>query len=323
MSSRILILLFFSLGSAYPAESGITGSILGYLFDPATGVQPILGIPGAATIGQPLILQTAISRVSLSLWQSYALAIAPEDSNLLLIRLADPASVAPLAIPIAGSGLIAFSPSGSTAAIHDRDRNRILVVSGLPEGATLANEIDLSSFSGTIESIALNDSAASVLLGFSDSVVAIGADGHIAPVELVGHAGGMTFLYNSSDAIVADTSSSKVYLLRNVTGATDASVLLGDFPEAAAVAVSKDNKRAFVASSLTGSISEIELSSGSVTSASCPCRPSTLAPLNGNAVFRLTEPNGSAVWLLDGDSQQSRTFFVPPFRPQTTEEPVQ
>src|SRR5206468_2416874 len=116
-----------------------------------------------------------------------------------------------------------------------------------------------------------------------DSVVAMGADGRITLIEPVTHASGMMFLYKSSDAIVADSASNVVYLLRNASA--DATVLLTDFPEPAAVAVSNDNKRVFVASSLTGSISEIELSSGSVTRVSCPCRPLTLAPLNGNAVF--------------------------------------
>src|SRR4051812_25116546 len=114
MSYRIILLLL-CLSRAYATEIGITGSILGYLFDPANGVQPILGIPGAATIGQPLSPNTEFARVSLSLRQKYALATTPADSNLLLISFADPPTVGPLAIPIAGSGLIAFSPSGSTA----------------------------------------------------------------------------------------------------------------------------------------------------------------------------------------------------------------
>jgi len=319
MTYRVFTLLCICLCQGYAAEPGLTGSLLGYLFDPVNGVQPILGMPGAATIGAPLSFSKEIARVSVPSQQNYALAIGAPDTSLLLLRLGDPIEVGPLSIPIANAGLVAFSPDGTAAAIHDRERNRILVLSGLP-AAALVNEFDLSGFAGAVESIAINDWADSVLVGFTTSVIELNAGG-VTSFDFLKQTSAMRYLSRSRDAIVADRALGVVYLVRNTLGAVEPTVLLTDIPEPVAVALSNDNKRAFVASSSTGLITEVELATGAVTATPCACRPSGLVSLNGNAVFRLTEPSGSAVWLFDGDGMAPRTVFIPPYTPPTAEAP--
>ena len=93
MTYRVFTLLCICLCQGYAAEPGLTGSLLGYLFDPVNGVQPILGMPGAATIGAPLSFSKEIARVSVPSQQNYALAIGAPDTSLLLLRLGDPIGV--------------------------------------------------------------------------------------------------------------------------------------------------------------------------------------------------------------------------------------
>jgi len=298
------------------------GSVLGFIFDPINGVQPILGIPGAATVGSPINIQTEITGLNLSFQRSYGLAITPSDSNFVIVKLTEPITIGTLGVPIGRSGRIALSPDGSAGAIYDQERKLIFVITGLPEAVTLAAEIDASSFSGAIVSMSISDGGDSVLVALSDSVVSIGKDGKVTSLDHPKHASAITFLHNSRDAVIADAISQEIYFLTGVTGSPKTTVLLSEIRDPIAVAVSNDNKHVFVASSSTGLVTGVELSGGSVTVTSCPCSPSGLTPLNGNAIFRLTEPFGSALWLFDGDSPRPRTVFVPPYKRPTNEEPA-
>ena len=320
---RIVLLNCLLLCQAHTAETGISGSILGFVFDPANGVQPILGIAGSATIGAPLDLRPEITKLSVSSQQSYALAATTSDPNLVRISLSEPVSVQPLGIPIGAAGLIAISPGGSTAAIYDRDRNRILAIDGLPAAEALVNEFDLSRFDGAVVSVAVNDGGEIVLVGFPNKVFALGGDGSVTSIEGPQRATAIRFLGKSRDAVIADGGGDALYLVRNLLGSPETTILAGGILKPVAVAVSNDNKLVFAASSVAGSITAVELSSGSVTVTSCPCSPSGLTGMNGNAVFRLTEPTGGPLWLFDGDAPRPRTVFVPPYRPAPTEEEFQ
>ena len=308
-----IVFLACVLGSlARTAETGIGGSILGFVFDPANGVQPILGVSGTATIGPPLELGATFTGSVTFSQQNYALANTDSDSNFVRIKLTERASVMPLGLPVAASRLVAVSPRGSAAAFHDRDRNRILVIRGLPEAAAIASEFDLASFPEPT-SLAVNDSADIVLIGFSDADLRMGVDGRL--LSLGRRATAVKFLAESRDAVIADGGTNTVYLAKSLAGSPEFTALIDGIAEPVAVAVSNDNKKVFVASSLSRTVTGIGLATGTVTVTSCACRPSTLADLNGNAVFRLTEPSSNPLWVFDGDGPEARIVFVPAYRP--------
>ncbi|MEO7651070.1 MAG: hypothetical protein ABIZ80_11430 [Bryobacteraceae bacterium] len=317
MTFRILVVAAMFVSYARPAETGIRGSILGFVFDPAHGVQPIFGIAGAATIGPPLKLGAQITGLATSSQQNYALAKTASDSNFVRIDFGEPGALLPLGVPAPAAGLAVVSPMGSAAAFYDRERNRILVIRGLPDAAAVASDVDVTGFPEVI-SLAVNDSADAVLFAFADAEMAARVDDRFVSLGLRGTA--MRFLSASREAVIADAAASTVYLLKNLAGAPEVTVLADSIPEPVAVASSSDNKRVFVASSVSGTVTGIELASGGVTVTSCACRPSTLADLNGNAIFRLTEPSGSPLWVFDADAPEPRIVFVPPYRSVTESE---
>ena len=47
----------------------------------------------------------------------------------------------------------------------------------------------------------------------------------------------------------------------------------------------------------------------------CHCAATVLAPLSGNAVFRLTQRTDQPLWILDGDAGAPRMVFIPAVRP--------
>jgi hypothetical protein len=322
MTFRPFIVTCFLLCQACPADTvGFAGSVLGFVFDPANGLQPILGITGAATIGAPLNLSTRMSNVVISRQQDYALAVTTPDADLLRVILTDSVSIGPLGVPISAIALMALSPSGSAAAFYDSARNRIRVITGLPASGALARDVDLSAFPGELISLAISDAADAVLAGFSDTVVALASDGTVRLFATPQHVTAATFLSKSRDVVIADTAANAVYLVRDVTGSSEPIHLAADyrFLQPVAMGVSNDNQRAIVA--ISGGVATISLSDGAVTVTSCPCEPSGLSGLSGNAVFRLTEQSGGPIWLFDGDAPQPRIVFVPPYQNNTEDGP--
>lgn len=326
MSITRLTALCFLLCRSLAAENELAGPVLGFVFDPANGLQPILGVAGAATVGPPLDLSSEVSRIVISPRQSYGLAVSASNPGLLRVNMGDRVSVEQLAISISAAGLIALSPTGSSAAVHDRDRNRIEVIAGLPSAPTLAREFDLSIFPGVLASLAVSDDASVVIAGFSgveeNSVVALRSEGSVRTLMSPRRASAAAFLPGSRDVLIADGPNSEIYLVRDAAGSAEPTLLAGEgqeISEPIAIAVSGDGKRAFVASSRAGRVATVELATGAVTIIPCACTPSDLAILNGNAVFRLTAPAAGPMWLLDADGPEPRIVFVPPYRPVTGE----
>src|SRR4051812_16137755 len=99
MTFRILVLCFISVVGIYSADAGFNGSILGFVYDSAYGVQPIHGLPGAAIIGSAVKLSNEIADLIIAPRGTYGLATT-SDSNLVVVHLTDPSVVQPLGIPI-------------------------------------------------------------------------------------------------------------------------------------------------------------------------------------------------------------------------------
>jgi len=252
--------------------------------------------------------------------QDYALAVT-SDSTVLRIGMRDALSVDQLGIPIAGTDMIALSPTGSAAAFYDRGSNRVQVIAGLPAQAVLAREFDLSAFPGALGALAVNDSADLVVAGFTgveqDAVVVLGMDGTVRTLPGSQNVTAVGFFRGSRDSLIADGPANKVYLVKDTAGASETTLLADDtqgISGPVAVAASRDGKRVFVANSGSPGVASFDVGGGGVAVTSCRCAPTQLAALNGSAVFRLSDPSGGPVWLFDGDGDEPRIVFVPQYR---------
>jgi hypothetical protein len=269
------------------AASELAGPALGLVYDPERGLMPIRGTTGAATFGEPQPLGP--DRLVIAA-PAYAI-VAGEDGNL---------RAGETTIPVPAADLAAVSPDGTAAAFYDRAGGRIRVVTGLPREAILAREIDIA---GEVRKLALSDDGLAVAAAFDDRVMVFGPDSArilTAPQS----ASAMAFRSGSRDLLVADREA---YLVRE--GET---TLLGAVDGPVAIAASRDGNRAFLASA--SEVRIIEIATGAATAVPCGCEPRELAPLAGNAVFRLTDPASGAVWLLDADRDEPAVLFVPRYR---------
>src|SRR5438034_11795152 len=83
-----LIILLCLLPSVVSAQSSrLNGPLLGFVRDSNDrSIRPILGIPGAATIGSPLELPLRFLQVEFSVKNDYAIAVTEWNAELVLVK---------------------------------------------------------------------------------------------------------------------------------------------------------------------------------------------------------------------------------------------
>lgn len=306
-------------------QSTLSGPSLGFVFDSdAKSIRPILGIPGAASLGQSLDLGIAVTKASVSPQEDYVLAFS-SDSSLLLVRSENGAISTDTNPNSPGiPDLIAISPAGQSAALFYRQMARVQVLTGLPKSLPAAQTIDISGLPNSLDTLAITDDGQYILAGFpenttpgsqSGEVFVIPVDG-TAPRSILtlGHASGITLLNKSRDVLVTDDARSAMYRVADVTSAASPSQVFGadaQINRPFAVQSSLDEQKYFVAAQ-SGTIAVIDVTGASPVTLQCTCTPTGLHRLNGRTSFQLTETSDGLLWMLDWDPVEPRFLFVPP-----------
>lgn len=315
---RVLALALIAL-PALADSSSIGGPVLGWLFDPTSGLRAIQGIPGACVMGQPLDLELVIRQAAISPRQDYVIAAVGDNLDLVVIRVAQgAASATPLAQADRGPDLISLSPAGSSAALYYSAAKKIRVLAGLPEAPAVAGEFDLSSFPALVTAVGVSDDASLALAAFREetaaSVFMLAAGATPQFLSVFGDVPAIAFVGGTGNAVIADSAENKIYLLRSGRGPVELLAGAGDgVAGPVAVAISRDNRKVFVANRANNTVTALDLagSTGATSALPCPCTPTGLFPLDGNAVFRLVDGGSQPIWLLDGDGSAPRVVFVP------------
>jgi hypothetical protein len=323
------------------------------MFDSASAaIRPILGIPGAATLGAPLDAGFAVGQAVVAPGGDFALAVAKDDFSLAVVR--GSSGVVRNFAPAMGEvpDLIAFSPGGSSAALYYRTSGRLLVLSGLRSQAPQAVEADTSSLPAAAGLVAVSEDAASLLLAvrqgestglyllpnrppvgrstspMDHAAAALRNDlsASRSPVRAVVQRVGafqsvsaLRFAGGGSDALAADGAANAVYLVQNASGAAQITAL-GSAQDGLSKPVAveaMDARRVLVANAGANKLTILYRDGTPALSISCGCSPEVLQQLAGNSVYRLTETSGKPMWLLDAGGTEMRILAVPPDRSQT------
>lgn len=314
----------FALLAAIPAlaaaadQAGLSGPVLGYVFDPGLHqLRPILGLPGASRQGPPLA--TGVELRSAAISPSQQAAIAASDTVPVLMAFELAPGTSPLRHDIEGSspGLseIAFTPNGRAAALWSANARHIQIVVGLPSAPQLASDLDVSSLPGPVSAVALSDGGTLIVaVTEGDRAGVYRLEGAAAASVLwTGSAvAALSFIPGQDDALIADKGTREVFLVRSVTGSPAPMRLAGE-PEGIVdpVAVQSGAGAVHVANA-SGAVVSIDLAGGGVRNVACRCRPSALQRLSGDGVFSLTGPDAETMWLLDAGPGGTRVVFVPP-----------
>jgi hypothetical protein len=316
-----LIILVLLGGLAAQDRSPVSGPLVGFVFDRAAGIRPVLGVPGAATLGQPVMRSSGLEAVVFSPVRDYALALAPRGGQVMLLRdLSTPGAAAGLQVA-PGAARVAISPSGDVAVLYYPEAQAVSVLTGLPDAPVVSWSLEAPYLAGGLGALAVSDGGSAVL---------IAAAGDQSPVWLLTPATGarflsyvssspsLAFLSKSSDAVIADAGNNTVVLVRDPAGQAETTRIGGaaeGLSRPVAVAVTADNRRVLVANAAPAGVVSLSLAGEEPLALTCNCVVTGLERLAGGVTFRLSAPGESPLWLLDAASSPPRIVFVPDSAP--------
>ena len=302
------------------SPNSMRGPIQGWVFDHIHGgLRPVLGFPGASTLGGVLEVGISISQAWISPQRNCVLAEIKDSKEIALLDLSrDPLEVSSVGVAKPGPDQVVFSPTGASVVFHHRATHSIQLITGLPSAPSLVAEIDISSLSESLSAMAVSDDAGAVLLGVFEgeagAVYVANERQEVGPVSVIGQASAISFLSNTRDALITDRRNHELLLIRDVTGMAERLTLAAErdgILGPVAVQVSDDNKRIFIANSDSSTVTVLQLDGGVIKQVPCGKAPSGLYRLGGPSVFRLTEFSEEPLLLLDGGAEEPRALFVP------------
>lgn len=326
----------------------MNGPSLGLVFESdSAAIRPILGIPGAATLGATLNPGFALERAVVAPGGDFALAVAQDNFRLAAIPAA--AGVARWLTPAVGQApdVIWFSPRGSSAAVYYRTPGRLVVLSGLRSQTPQVVVVNSASVPAAPSLVAVSEDAASLLLAVSEGnttalyyLPVAGAANTSDPsgrvlannVQKSAQAGngfaqrlgtfqsvsGLRFAGTGSDALVADGTANAVYYVQDASGAAQISALgsVRDGLAQPAAIEAMDAERVLVVNAGAANLTILSRNGAPAITVQCGCTPAGLDQLAGNSIFRLTEPSKQPIWLFDAGGSEARIVAVPPDHPQ-------
>ena len=313
-----LLIALSSLSWAAQSGSTINGPSLGFVTNEnGTAIWPLLGILGASVPGPALVLPESIVHAAISPQQDYALALAGERAEPVIVYLdASNPGVVPLAGGRPSASLIAISPTGTAAALYQRESKFLQLVSGLPANPQIGYEFDASNLGGNIRDIAVSDDAKLALVTVGDesrTLWVIDAKGIVTPV-VAGQPSRIAFIAKRPDALIADDASREVFVLQGLDlnpVRLPGIVLREDARPISAVTASSDGQSIFVAQQDSEDITITDVAARTTTVVSCHCKPTVFSPLKGASLFRLNGLSNGPMMVLDASTSNPRTVIIP------------
>ena len=318
MNIRFLSYASLFLVAAASAQTGsFVGPVTGYVFDGQTqALRPVLGVPGAATLGAPIGAAYSFTAAYVSPRQDSFFGVASNGSTHWFAIASGAFQETAINGLIASPERVVFSPTGTAAALSAN--GQVEFVTGLPASPTLAASIVLSGGDSgrgrrTAAALAISDDGSYLLVSLGGAIQLAGPSGLLHAVAQTGADAVMAFSPGSHNAAIAARGTGAI-LISDVPGAATQQPLANDglaFNATTGIGFSADGSRVFVASASEQAVVTLDLA-GNRSDLPCDCAPSELTPMG--SAFRLNELTANPLWLLDAGAAGPRVVFVPALR---------
>jgi DNA-binding beta-propeller fold protein YncE len=293
----------------------VSSPVAGYVFDGAA-LRPVAGVMGGATLGGALGLGLTATAAEVSPQLDSAIVTA-SDGSLHLFRLggSGPIEIAWDGAP-RGPALVAYSPSGTAAAIYAA--GRIRVVSGLPNAPVEAFAVaagfapvraERRIASAVPQAMAVSDDAAWLLVAGMGRVRLLGASGSSAVLLEEAREVSVAFALGGHAAAVLNGAGPWLEEYSDIAAAPAERIAAPGLTAPAGLAYSADGKLVVGVARATKSVMVFDLAAARSTALACDCAPTGVSRL-GN-LFRLTEAGNGPVWFVDVAPSPARIAFVP------------
>ena len=295
------------------------------------GVRPIVGFRGFSFLGDPLDFGDDLAFIVSSPNQNYVAAVNTAGSLSLWVDV--PGGLAQAALPadVSLTSRAISSPLGFSLAVVSDARGLLQVFSSLPNNPTLALSASFSDLGGAPRSVAVSDDGARVIFtirskpdagGREDSLYTFQSQGQPQLIWSARRIGSVAFAPNLQDAVAADEAANQVRLFRNANGFFAPSLLADEnagISRPVAAEFSRDGQQIVVANARSKTVQTFSLNGVAISSTDCADEPILLGRMIGNAVFRLTNFDGSSLAIFDGDSDPAAVFRI---RASTQDQPT-
>ena len=312
---RLAIMFLAAASCVWAQAPASTGPTLGFV----PGVrpwqlQPILGIPGAARLGDPISLPRSVSQLYLAPGQAYAVAAqGPTDAvSLVILRSAGATVVNPALTTIAGAmaapDLVAFSPAGQSMALYSQEASRIQVFTGMPNAPQKSEEI---SVVGNAALLAVSDDAKAVLIcDGMGNVYSLAQNAAPVPMYHTEEVVALVFIPQTHDIIVVDPMGESSAVVQALNG-----IQMIPTPANAcqprAATTTADGKTILLACTSQRLVWSIDRASGSIAVHSVNSNPTGFSSLNLPDTFVMSPVDGNGTyWLFTWQAGNPMVSFI-------------
>lgn len=292
MIRTILLAAFPLVVAAETPGLGLSGPVLGYVFDQASrAIRPVTGVPGAAGLEPAVDLGAALEAAWIHSGSRLAV-VMPKDGGVAVANWREAPALISLDSGLSRLTQVAFAPGGSQAALTD--------------GVAVELWSNLHESPRREESFAPAGGIAALALRGDGTLALAGQDGSILLWEhgtrrTLAVGGAWSALAFAADGLLAADAGELIRISDN----GGRGVVASFHGPASAIAVSRDATQAAVA--LPEDLLLVNLGGASLPVA-CGCSAQALAPLEGNLVLYLAGADG--VRVLDADASQPRVLEI-------------
>ena len=295
------------------SSAGVAGPVTGFVFDSQLGaVRPMLGIPGAAYLGNAVA--TGLGAASVAPDGSAALTVQQGGKLVLYSGLRSAATVA-VALAIPGADHFAWAPNSTAAAVYSSRNGQGQILTNLAASPAAAALIDLSSLPGQVTALAFDGQRLILAVASGDSGGIYLATAAAGVQRVASAASPSAIALAGSSLYFADNQSQQIFQVENYA-TTPAAVLFANdsgISSPAGLQVSADGLRLYVANAGNRKLAVYDIASRSpVQSLDLVFTPTRLDRFGDSSVFLMNGTGQGPLYVVrDGGAGKAAVYFVP------------
>jgi hypothetical protein len=312
---RTLTAIIAIVATAFAEDTEFSVPVIGYVFDGASKqIRPLTGTPGAAVAGRGISIDGADTALVAKDGAFAVISSANADSLSIIRRTGSTTESISLSGVPSAFDAGALSPGAEAAIVYTAQCNCVRVLSDLGTDPKLRRTIPLME-SSEVRAVGINDRATTAAISVKvagESKLLIYAAESDMPSALTLSSSALAFDGAGEKLLVADEHTQDVYLISDLIPAPTLSRILSaadGLKAPVSVGVGPDSS-VIVGDAETG-VYIWSSSDGTTRHVECACRPTTVQRTATSGMYRISDAETGAVWILQLDGEMARTFFVP------------
>jgi hypothetical protein len=294
-------------------SANVAGPVTGFIFDGGAGaIRPMLGIPGAAYLGPPVVSGLAAGFVS----PDGSAVLGVEQSGRLVLYMGLRGSTAPVGAPIKGGipgvDRFAWAADSKSAAVYASKSGQAQMLTNLTQPT--AGEV-VTGLPGTVTGLAWDGQRIIFAITSPDSGGIYIAGSQVSVQRIATGVNPSALALSGADLFFADGQSGEVWEVKGYAGTPAAVLFASDASISATVGlgVSADGSRLYAANAGSKKVTVYDVASrAAVESIDLNFTPARLDQFGNSSVFLLNSGGQGPVYVLsDGGGQKPAVFFVP------------